>query len=153
MSGGRRRSRPPRTGAEGGARENVADACLAIVEPTMVDLNMAYYFAIVPARSPELAQAELNAFLRGHRVLTVDRRWVELGENSYWAICVDYLESAGSSAQNQQGKNGSRNKIDYRERLSAEDFAIFARLRQLRKEISQAEAVPVYMVFTNEQLA
>ena len=44
----------------------------------MVDLNMAYYFAIVPARSPELAQAELNAFLRGRRVLTVDRRWVEL---------------------------------------------------------------------------
>jgi len=84
---------------------------------------MAYYFVVVPARSPGTAQAELNAFLRNHRVLTVDRRWVEQGENSYWAICVDYLEPAGSSAQNQQGKNGSRNKIDFRERLSAEDFA------------------------------
>jgi hypothetical protein len=67
----------------------------------MVDLNMAYYFAIVPARSPELAQAELNAFLRGHRVLTV-HRWVELGDNSYWALCVDYLETAGSAATHQQ---------------------------------------------------
>jgi len=35
---------PPRTGAEGGARENLADAGLASVEPTVVDLNMAYYF-------------------------------------------------------------------------------------------------------------
>jgi hypothetical protein len=110
----------------------------------VVDLNMAYYFAIVPARSPEIAQAELNTFLRGHRVLTVDRRWVELGENSYWAICVDYLEPGGAGA-GPQPKNGARGKIDYRERLSPEDFAVFARLRQLRKEIAQAAAVPVYM--------
>ncbi len=130
----------------------MADAGLAIVETTTVDLNMAYYFAIVPARSPELAQAELNAFLRGHRVLTVDRRWVELGENSYWAICVDYLEPGGAGA-GPQPKNGARGKIDYRERLSPEDFSVFAKLRQMRKEIAQAEAVPVYMVFTNEQLA
>ena len=44
-------------------------------------------------------------------------------------------------------------KIDYREVLSPEDFAVFARLRQLRKEIAQAEAVPVYTIFTNDQLA
>ena len=30
---------------------------------------------------------------------------------------------------------------------------MFARLRQVRKEMAQAEAVPVYTVFTNEQLA
>src|SRR4051794_14851410 len=46
-----------------------------------------------------------------------------------------------------------RNNVDYRERLKPEDFAVFARLRDLRKEIAQAEAVPVYTVFTNEQLA
>jgi len=116
----------------------VVDAGSTSVKPTVVDLNMAYYFAIVPARSPELAQAELNAFLRSHRVLTVDRRWVELGENSYWAICVDYLEPGGAGA-GPQPKNGARGKIDYRERLSAEDFAIFDRLRQLRKESRAGE--------------
>jgi hypothetical protein len=79
VSGGAKAEPPPRTGAEGGARENVADADLASVEPTMVDLKTAHYFAVVPARSPELAQAESNAFIRCHRVLTVDRRWVELG--------------------------------------------------------------------------
>ena len=59
-------------------------------------------------------------------------------------------ESSGSPA----ARNGAaRGKVDYREVLSPEDFAVFARLRQVRKEIAQAEAVPVYTVFTNEQLA
>jgi superfamily II DNA helicase RecQ len=40
-----------------------------------------------------------------------------------------------------------------KEILSPEDFAVFARLRELRKEIAQVEAVPVYTIFTNEQLA
>jgi superfamily II DNA helicase RecQ len=37
--------------------------------------------------------------------------------------------------------------------LSAEDFAVFAKLREIRKAIAQAEGVPLYTVFTNEQLA
>jgi len=37
--------------------------------------------------------------------------------------------------------------------LSPDDFAVFARLRDLRKEIAKEEAVPVYTIFTNEQLA
>ena len=42
---------------------------------------------------------------------------------------------------------------DYKEILSPDDFAIFAKLRDLRKTIGQAEAIPVYTIFTNEQLA
>ena len=34
-----------------------------------------------------------------------------------------------------------------------EEFDVFSQLRQLRKEMAQAEAVPVYALFTNEQLA
>ena len=30
---------------------------------------------------------------------------------------------------------------------------MFSRLRQLRKDLAQSEAVPVYALFTNEQLA
>lgn len=41
-------------------------------------------------------EAEVNAFLRRHKILTVDRRWVEQGAASFWSICIDYLE--GSSA-------------------------------------------------------
>jgi superfamily II DNA helicase RecQ len=37
--------------------------------------------------------------------------------------------------------------------LSQEDFAVFAKLRDLRKEVAQETGVPVYTIFTNEQLA
>ena len=116
--------------------------------------SMAYRFFTIPIRSAEAAQAELNGFLRGHRVLSVERRWVDQGESSFWAFCVDYLESSGAPAPPSKDRDGPpRNKVDYRERLSPVDFAVFARLRDLRKEIAQTEAVPVYTVFTNEQLA
>ena len=44
-------------------------------------------------------------------------------------------------------------KIDYKELLNEADFTVFARLRDLRKVISDKEAIPAYSIFTNEQLA
>ena len=44
-------------------------------------------------------------------------------------------------------------RIDYRDVLSEADFAVFKRLREWRKQVAAAEGVPVYTVFTNEQLA
>jgi superfamily II DNA helicase RecQ len=113
---------------------------------------MAYRFFTIPISASEGAQGELNGFLRSHRILMVERRWVERGADSFWSFCIDYLESSGSSHPVTRESPG-RNKIDYRERLSPEDFAVFARLREIRKDIAQAEGVPVYTVFTNEQLA
>jgi superfamily II DNA helicase RecQ len=113
---------------------------------------MAYRFFTIPISAPEGAQGELNGFLRSHRILMVERRWVEQGAASFWTFCVDYLESSGSS-NSPTTESPGRNKVDYRERLSPEDFAVFARLREIRKDIAQADAVPVYTVFTNEQLA
>jgi len=113
---------------------------------------MAYRFFIIPVREGNEAAVELNGFLQSHRVLAVDRRWVDQGTESFWSFCVDYIETRGSApGRNKEGHG--RGKVDYREVLSPADFAVFARLRQLRKELAQAEAVPVYTVFTNEQLA
>jgi len=53
---------------------------------------MAYRFFIVPVREGNEAAAELNGFLQSHRVLAVDRRWVDQGTESFWSFCVDYLE-------------------------------------------------------------
>lgn len=44
-------------------------------------------------------------------------------------------------------------KVDYKEVLNADDFAVFARLRELRKQLAERDGVPPYAVFTNEQLA
>jgi superfamily II DNA helicase RecQ len=111
---------------------------------------MALKFFTIPTRDAAPGEAELNGFLSSQRVLSVERQFVSLGENSFWAICVDYLP-ASSGAPGPGG--GRRGRIDYREVLSPETFAVFARLRDLRKQLAQAEAVPVYTIFTNDQLA
>ena len=65
-------------------------------------------------------------------------------------LCVDYLPSSTGAPGPAAGRN---RRIDYREELSPQAFAVFAKLRDLRKELAQAEAVPVYTIFTNDQLA
>jgi len=108
---------------------------------------MPYCFFVVSMHDDGSSAAELNSFLRSHKVLSVDRRWGDPGTESFWSFCVDYLERGAGGPQS--GKGGlARGKVDYREVLSPEDFAVFARLRQMRKEIAQADAVAVYTVFT-----
>jgi superfamily II DNA helicase RecQ len=43
--------------------------------------------------------------------------------------------------------------VDYREKLPPEQFERFARLRALRKQMAQAEGVPPYAIFNDQQLA
>jgi hypothetical protein len=39
---------------------------------------------ILPVKNLDEAEAEMNAFLRAHRVLTVKKELVADGENSFW---------------------------------------------------------------------
>ena len=39
---------------------------------------------ILPVKNLSAAEAEMNAFLRSHRVLTVNKELVVDGENSFW---------------------------------------------------------------------
>jgi superfamily II DNA helicase RecQ len=110
------------------------------------------HFFQIPTRDSAEAERELNQCLSTHRVLAVDRRWVDLGENSFWAICVDCLDRSIAPTSNKSGSN-QRPRIDYKELLSPQEFARFAELRNLRKELAGEDGVPVYTVFTNEQLA
>ena len=111
---------------------------------------MAYKCFQVPTRGCEETEQALNSFLANHRVLSVCREFVNIGENSHWCFCVDYLEGGITSSKI---KSSRRSTIDYRELLSPGEFALFAKLRDLRKEIGQSEGVPVYTIFTNAQLA
>ncbi len=113
---------------------------------------MSFKFFIVSIHDDGQAEAELNAFLRGHKVLSVARRWVDQGPDSFWSFCVDYLPSAAAGGAPSRGGR-QRERPDYRVELGDERFALYLRLRDLRKEIAQADGVPLYNVFNNEQMA
>ena len=106
---------------------------------------------ILPVKNLSAAEAEMNAFLRSHRVLAVKKEFVSDGENSFWTFCVEYLESAPdiTSGTSLSG----RPKVDYKEVLKPDEFEVFSRLREWRKGVAEKEGVPVYTVLTNEQLA
>ncbi len=107
-------------------------------------------FAIPATGSPELEE-EMNRFLRSHRVVSVQKK-LETGEGSLlWCFCAEYVEGSAASGVFPKSIGDKAKRIDYKAVLSEEDFALFARLRDIRKELAGAD--PVYTVCTNEQLA
>jgi superfamily II DNA helicase RecQ len=106
-------------------------------------------FFAVPMLDGDEQSQELNRFLSTNRVVMVERHFVSDGPRSAWAICVGYLDRGGRLAADQtQGK-----RVDYREILSEPDFAVYAKLRSLRKLMADNDGLPAYTFFTNEQLA
>jgi superfamily II DNA helicase RecQ len=105
---------------------------------------------VLPIKNLAEAEAEMNAFLRSHRVLAVKKESVPDGESSFWTFCVEYLDAATAGPPPLGGKAP---KVDYKEVLQPEEFEVFSRLREWRKAVAEKEGVPVYVVLSNEQLA
>ena len=108
---------------------------------------MQFKFLRIPTDDPGPATDELNGFLRSHRVVTVRSELVCLADAAFWAVSVEYLEGAPKAPERPVGK------VDYREVLDEATFRVFSRLRDWRKAEAEKERVPVYTLFTNEQLA
>jgi hypothetical protein len=72
---------------------------------------MPYKSFVIPVYHAEWAERELNAFVGSHRVLAVQRRWVDRGANSYWAVWVEYLNSPPGAAS---AGEPFKKKTDYR---------------------------------------
>ena len=111
---------------------------------------MQYHIVMIPASGTPASQDDLNAFLRGHKVTSVSKALEVVAGSPVWCFCVEWLEGAPvpSAVRGQRSK-----KIDYKEVLSEDDFATYAKLRDVRKALAEAEAIPVYAVCTNETLA
>ncbi len=103
----------------------------------------------IPATGDLDAEEELNRFLRSHRVVSVQKELVAESATACWCFCIEYLPGGKPGGDGGKG----RSRIDYKDVLSEADFAVFARLREERKRLAANEAVPVYAVCTNEQLA
>jgi len=104
-------------------------------------------FFSIPALDGTGEAEALNRFLASHRVLSIDSQLVPDGQSSFWAVRVHHEPAKLAKLPSKKGR------IDYKEVLSPEDFSIYSALRELRKQVAEREAVPVYQVFSNEQLA
>ena len=104
-------------------------------------------FFAIPIHGGEEAAETLNRFLAGHRIVAMDRAFVQDGANSLWAVSVTVVQAASRPQAPRKAT------VDYKEVLSDGDFALFAKLRSLRKDLAEAGGVPAYALFTNDQLA
>jgi superfamily II DNA helicase RecQ len=52
-----------------------------------------------------------------------------------------------------QSNTQSQQRIDYREVLNESEYAVFDKLRNIRRELAEKQGIPVYAVFANDQLA
>lgn len=92
-----------------------------------------------------------NRFLRGHTIVQIAREMVRTPNGAYWSLLVEYLD--GQTERTTEPRAGKTARVDYKTVLSPEDFAVFSRLREARKKLSEERSLPVYAVLTNEQLA
>ena len=92
---------------------------------------------------------ELNAFLRSHRIVHVEKRLIDGERGTGWLFLVEYGGVEGGKGSS----GGGSQRVDYREVLNAAEFEMFDKLRVHRKEIAEKQGIPVYAVFTNDQIA
>ncbi|MCH9698805.1 MAG: HRDC domain-containing protein [Gammaproteobacteria bacterium] len=112
---------------------------------------MKFQFFTIPVQDNGSATHALNSFCSQKRITQVEKHFIADGQNSYWSICLTWVD--GSEPPGSNGKNRKTTQVDYKEVLNGADFAIYSRLRELRKQLAEADGVPPYHVLTNEQLA
>jgi superfamily II DNA helicase RecQ len=100
----------------------------------------------VSAEHPEAGLKELNAFLRGNRILTVSESF-HTGAG-YWSYSVRYLQRGKAADESAEPE-----KKDYKKILDEETFAWYSELRRRRKELSDELSLPAYVIFNNAELA
>ena len=87
----------------------------------------------IPINDIEKHNDELNKFLRTHKVIEVDKHLVQNGVSYNWCFYVSYVGEI-------QEKYSNKKKIDYMNVLDKETFAVFSKLRQIRKSIAAKHA-------------
>jgi superfamily II DNA helicase RecQ len=102
----------------------------------------------IPVGDSGAALQEMNAFLRGNKILEVENQLVSNEHGAYWCFCVHYIEQAYPKAG---GKRGA--KVDYRKVLDEAVFKKFSKLREIRKNVAAEEGISAFIIFTDEELA
>lgn len=94
---------------------------------------MALRFFVVPVHDSGAFEQDLNSFLAGHKVVSIQRQLIDEGVNSLWAICADYLSRA--PGQVDSNPNLSRSRLDNKTILPLKEFAVYSHLREMPNEL------------------
>ncbi|HPN32769.1 MAG TPA: HRDC domain-containing protein [bacterium] len=110
---------------------------------------MQYKIFTIPIINSVEFEEELNAFLKSKKIISVKKELIKTNKAGYWTFLVEYIETTtnGSFSKNK------KNIVDYKEILTSEEFIIFSKLRDIRKEIAEKEKLQPFLIFTNEQLS
>lgn len=103
----------------------------------------------LPVFGSERIEEELNRFLRGHRILQVERHFCA-DNGGYWAIMIEYVD--GDPVAEAPPAN-RRERKDFTEGLTEEEKQRFEQYKRIRKQLSDQHSIPAYLVFTNEELS
>lgn len=103
----------------------------------------------IPIGDSGRAVQEMNAFLRGNKILEVENRLISNEHGAYWCFCVRYIEPAFGAADGRKSKA----KVDYKKVLDEETFRKFSKLREIRKKIAAEQGISAFIIFTDEELA
>lgn len=109
--------------------------------------RMQFRIFTIPIVDGRAVEDEMNQFLRGHKIVSVDKQFVDTSAS--WSFCITYVENTTLV----NSFSVKKEKIDYKEVLDEKTFLRFSKLREARKQIANEEAIPAYSVFTNEELA
>lgn len=104
-------------------------------------------FFVSPFSEPS-SHAELNNFLKSHRIINVEKRLIDGERGTGWVFLVEYSDNAGSKSSYMMSA-----KVDWRDVLTPSQFAVYDLLRKKRKEIGEKTKIPLYGILSNEQLA
>lgn len=108
---------------------------------------MQFQFFKIQVDNPQEQTNEMNAFLRGHKIVSVEKNFVSNNIEAYWGFCIKYINPTRVLIPRRV------EKVDYREVLDEKTFKVFSELRKIRKKISENDAVPAYAVFTDKELS
>jgi len=96
-----------------------------------------------------LQEAELNRFLRGHRILKVEHLFLEA--ELQWVFLVSYLDGEQKETAPIPRRNEQK-KFEPEKELDKEQLERYQRYAEIRLNLAHKYAVKAYVVFTNREL-
>ena len=118
------------------------------LHPKKTDMQIKIF--TIPVVDCDSETDSMNLFLRSHKVVDVRKELVSVCNSAFWTFSITYLPKDEFSLN---GQRNVKEKVDYKNLLSPEAFERFMQLRTVRREVSGADDVPPFVVFTDAELA